>query len=169
MATMIPTVDSETAFGSASNLNSLPDGEAKPLGEVNNSTNYRPSAKIHLIINLPTSGLSDFGIVEIYLLSCLGTAGTATNWSDGIDGDASSDQSSSVNTARLIKQFKADPSMHAKDINWVCNDISLLTDQDNVMVGDLPPHWSLLVFNKSGAAFQATGHTATHRMVTYGT
>ena len=169
MATMKQSVGAVTAFSLDSNLDSLADATAEPLGEVDNSSNDYPGAKVHLIINLASSGLDELGTVEVYLLSCLGTSGTAANWTDGIDGDATADQASNVKNSRLIKVFVADVSMQGVDINWVCNDLCLLLDQDGAMVGDLPPHWALLIFNKSGAALSASGHTANYQTVSYET
>jgi hypothetical protein len=160
---MKQTVDALAAFGSASNLNSLANDNAKPLGEVDNSTNDYPSAKIHLILNLATTGMVVGGAVEIYFISKIEDNSVNADWSDGINPDDTNDVSNTIYNAQLIKTLRADDVMDSVDITWNCNDLSTLIGSD------LPPYWTLVVFNKSGAAFVSSGHTAQYAHVSYQT
>jgi len=162
MATMKQTVGSLTAFGSASNLNSLANNAAKPLGEVDNATNDYPNAKLHFIINLAVSGLIMGGSIEIYFLSCIEDEDTNASWSEGINPDDTSDVASSIYNLDPIVTLRADNTMNSVDITWNCNDLAAL-------VGDLPPYWTLVVWNKSGAALVSSGHTAEYAPVSYST
>jgi len=163
MATMKQTVDSLTAFSAASNLNSLANNTAKPLGEVDNSTNDYPSAKLHLILNLAVSGQVMGGAVEIYLISKIEDNSLNSDWSDQINADDTNDVSGNIYNAQLIHTLRADEVMDAVDITWNCNDLSALVGSD------LPPYWTLVIFNKTGAAFVSSGHTAQYAHVSYAT
>ena len=170
MATMKQTVGALTAFSAASNLNSLANGAAKPLGEVDNSSNDYPTAKIWMVLNLSTSTLQVGGAVEIYFMAKIeDRSGDNLDWDDEINADDTNDVSGSMFNLRLIKTFRADDVMASEDIVWNCNDLSALKDQDGNIVGDLPPYWTLVVYNKSGQAFASAGHQAQYVNVTYQT
>jgi hypothetical protein len=164
---MIHTVGSITAFSLASNMDSLADGAAKPLGAMDNSSSEYSTARLELVINLETTeaNLDVDGVIELYYICSLDN----TTWTDGISPSSTSDQAGNIKHARLIQAFKADKSMAGLDITWVCPDLSLLGDKRGDKIGELPPYWSLIVFNRSGSAIQASGNTARYQLVTYGT
>ena len=59
MATMKQSVSAVTAFGSASNLDSLANATAEPLGEVNNSSNDYQNKLTNLIYKIDENKLID--------------------------------------------------------------------------------------------------------------
>jgi hypothetical protein len=163
MATLKQLIGTLTAFALDENIESLATNTAEPLGVVDNSSNDYPTAQLKFIFNLAVTGNTPGGVIELYLITCLATSGTAANWDDQIDPTSASDISSSVKNARLLKVLKADNTMDATDITWNCNDLASLIG------GDLPPYWSIVVYNKSGATLAATGHTASYSLVSYQT
>jgi hypothetical protein len=167
MATMTHTVGSVTAFSLDSNIDSLADGTAKPLGTVDNSSLEYSTARLVMVFNLETTeaNLDVDGVIELYFVASL----EDTYWSDGIDPDSTSDQMGNIKNARLIQAFRADKSMAGLDVTWVCSDLSLMVDKEGNKVGEMPPYWSLIVANRSGSAIQASGNIASYQMVTYGT
>jgi len=162
MATMKQSVGALTAFSSASNLNSLANNAAKPLGQVDNSSNDYPNAKLHFVFNLAVASLVMGGSIEIYFLSCIETPGTNENWSEGINPADTNDVSEDIYNLKPIATLRADDVMNSVDITWNCNDLAAL-------VGDLPPYWTLVVWNKSGQALISSGHTAEYALVSYQT
>jgi hypothetical protein len=170
MATMKQSVGSLTNFGSVTNLNSLANNAAKPLGEVDNSTNDYPNAKLFFVFNLATSNLQMGGTIEIYFMGKIEErAGDNLDWDDEINANDTNDISTDIFNLRRIKTLNANNDMNSEDIVWNCNDLSAMHDQDGNMIGDLPPYWSLVVWNKSGQALAASGNIGQYINVTYTT
>jgi len=158
MATVSQKVGTLTGFTASTNLNSLADGQAKPLGTVDNTSLRYPNAYVSLNF-AATSGLAYDGAIEIYFLSCIDTANN--KWSDNINPDTTSNVVASLANAKLISPaLRADNSLSGKDVVWVCNDLAK-------EVGDLPEKWTLVIVNRTGQAFKATGKRAVYRLKTY--
>jgi hypothetical protein len=158
MPTVSQKIGTTTGFTASANLNSLADGQAKPLGVVDNTSLKYPNAYVSLNF-AATSGLAYEGAIELYFLSCIDT--TSDKWSDDINPDTTSNVSASIANAKLISPtLRADNTLSGKDIVWVCNDLAK-------EVGDLPLKWTIIVYNKTGQAFRATGKKAVYRLKTY--
>ena len=145
-------------FSASPNLVSLADGEAKPLGEVDNTSLKYPNAYVSLSI-AASAALPYDGAIELYFLSCIDTAGG--KWSDDINPDTTSDVEASIANAKLISpSLKADTDLSSKNIVWVCNDLAK-------EVGDLPSKWTLIVYNKTGQVLRSSGHKAVYQLKSY--
>ncbi len=147
-----------TGFTASTNLNSLPNGEAKPLGVVDNTSLKYPNAYVSLNF-AATQSLSYDGTIELYFLSCVDTVNN--KWTDDINPDTTSDVSASlVNAKPISPTIPANEDLSNIDITWICNDLAK-------EVGDMPMKWSLVVMNKTGQAFKSTGKKALYQHRTY--
>ena len=156
MTIMRQYVGTVTSFSASTRLNSLANGAARCLGQIDNSTGYYPNAKVQFTINLSTAN-SAGGQVEIYFVGSL----TGTTYTDNITVGATSNQASKLKLAPRIAALKADADMNSVDINWVSKDLRSLVGSD------LPPYWSVVVKNVSGSAFAASGHAAKYALMSY--
>lgn len=179
MATMVHTLGALTDFHLYTNLDSLANNACKPLGGqnagapyVDNSTLKYPSVNLFFTFNLAAAGLAIGGSIELYLMKCLTTPAVATNWSEGLDPAGVADVAANIFNLAPMITLKANSAMNGLDVICVLNDIAYATLQDiegiNRVVGELPPYWSVLVWNKSGVALQAAGNIAKFQLKTYG-
>jgi hypothetical protein len=149
----------ETAF-TVTNINSLANNAAKPIGVVDNSSTKAVGYKIYLEITLNSSGVSSTGTVEVYLIE--GTeASTGTDFTDGIDPAGSSDIASSIKNAKLLRILNANAN------SQVVRDVfDILGDMRGQMM-DCPKYFTLVIYNKSGAAINSSGNEASYTAITY--
>ena len=158
----MPTVSQKlgalTGFTASTNLNNLPDGQAKPLGIVDNTSLKYPNAYVSLNL-AATQSLSYSGAIELYFLACIDTINN--KWSDNINPDTTSNVSASLVNAKLISpSLRADNDLSNRSIVWVCNDLAK-------EVGDLPTKWALIVYNKTGQALKGSGNKAVYQLKSY--
>jgi len=136
-----------TAFGSASNLNSLANNAAKPLGAIDNSINKKPYAWVELTVTLGSSGISSTGTIEWYLIQALVNS-AATDWQDGIDPASTSDVASSIKNARRVRTSTANANSQ------------VVRERFQLPVADPGKYWTIVALNKTGAAFASSGNGA---------
>ena len=161
MATQNISYGTETAFSSPgpSNLNSLANNAAKPVGVCDNSSTKAVGYKCYLELTLNSSGVSSTGTIEVYLLES--TESTSADFTDGIDPTSSSDVASSIKNAKLLAVFNANANSQV-----VKATLDLLGDFFGSL-RDCPKYFSLLIVNKSGAALASSGMEATFTPITY--
>lgn len=145
MAIMSQHLSTATNFPKSTHLNSMADRSALALGEIDMSTNDYPNAKIRLSIELSTA-LDPGGTVDVYFSGSL----DGTNYTDNITPASTASQSTKLQNSQMIKSLKADGDMEGLNIDWVAHDMYQLIG------GDLPPYWTLLVHNQSGAVLGST-------------
>jgi hypothetical protein len=119
------------------------------------SANDYPNAKIHLKLEIKSTAVNPQGVINLYFISAIETPTSTKSWSDGIDPASTADLAGTLYNVRPLKTLNAG-STNKSVIYWNCNDLSRVRDVGGDQVGDLPPYWSLLVENHSGAVFGAT-------------
>lgn len=145
-----------TAFSQEDNLTSLANSAAKPLGEVDNSSTLALDYTVYLKIQLAAASVSATGSIEVYLLEK--DDATADSWTDGIDGDSTSDSVSSLKNARLLEVLVANAN----------NQVVIWQGRIADYVSTPPKYWTLLIYNRTGAAFTGTdgNHDAFYTAIT---
>ncbi len=146
-----------TGFAASDNLQSLANNQAKPLGVVDNTGAKYPNAYVYLSFNASQS-LEPGGTIDLYFLGCVDTAND--KWSDNINPSTTSNVSASILNTKTIIPLVADDSISDEAIVWVCNDLAK-------EVGDLPPKWTIVVYNKSGQPLRPSGHRAVYQLTSY--
>src|SRR5262245_8684255 len=97
------TYGTETAMAGVARLNFNASGQTYPLGTIANSTAGAYDFKYTLNIVLKPTGVSATGMIEVYLLESTDDS----DWTDGIDADATGNQEASRKNARLLGVFTA--------------------------------------------------------------
>ena len=157
MSTQTINRGTETAYPTVSNMNSLANDAAKPIGVVDDSATKAEDYNVHLEITLETSGVGATGYVEILLLES--TESTSADFTDGIDPTTTSDVATSIKNATLLRVLNANANSQVIKAQF-----SLLSDlAGKVKVN--PKYHSLLIVNKTGAAFAASGHEITYTAI----
>jgi hypothetical protein len=136
-----------TDFTLASNIASLANNAAKPLGKVNNTTLDAHEINLELEITLASAGVSTTGFVEVWLIESQADGGTS-DYTDGINPDGTADIASSLKNARCVLTLIANASG------------TVVRYKSRLPVGQLAPYFTLVIVNKSGAAMAASGHVA---------
>src|SRR5262245_6940790 len=147
------TYGTETAMAGAARLNSIASGQTFTLGTIDNSTAGAYNYKYNLNIVLNTTGVSATGTVEVYLLESTDD----TDWTDGIDADATGNQETSRKNARLLGVFTANANSQTLKLIF-----DLVNQQSMNPVVDPAKFHGLMVKNISGATLAASGHSATY-------
>ncbi len=145
-----------TVYGTVTNLNSLANSAAKPLQHVDNTTTKAIDYLFWLEIALNSTGVTATGSIEVYLLeSQISGSGDTT---DGIDmaTPTTSDVAASIKNAKLLEVLAANAN------NQIVRFAGRLRDY----IASVPNFHGLLIVNKSGAAFAASGHDAQHVAIT---
>ena len=158
MATLTQLVSALSTFPNSTNLISLSDNKAVPLGTIDNSANDYPNAKLYFNLKMGSSCRAG-GTVDLYLMSCIEGSGNSSNWTDGISPTASPSVTTGINNMPLIHSLKADKKWSTGRIVWVCNDLAS-------KVGKLPPYWTICIHNNSGSTL-GTGHVTKYSLVSY--
>lgn len=137
----------------AANLNSLANNAAKPLGVVDFNTNNAHDATVKIEAQLAAAGVSATGTLALYFI------GTQDNvdWTDGINPADTADVSTQIKNATLIGSIKA-------DVNGL---LALKVSDIFSNIGQGFAQGCVIVWNKSGAALQATGNDADYQTVSY--
>jgi hypothetical protein len=147
-----------TQFAGFSRLNSVANSQAFTVGAVDNSTTKAVNEKVELKVTLGSSGVSATGTVEVYALE----SEDNTTWSDGITGDVTGNQAANLKNAKLLAVLNA--NANSQVVNFQFD----LVGQGGINpLVDVPKYWSLLVYNKSGAAFAASGNDAQYTPIKY--
>lgn len=158
MATQTINYGTETNFGTLSNLHSLANNAAKPLGAVDNSSTKALNYRIWLQFTLNSSGVSATGTVEIYLIE---STDGGTDYTDGISPTTTSDIASSLKNAKLMAVLNA--NANSQVVRYA---FDVLGDWRGCM-RDCPKHFSIVVVNKSGATLASSGGEATYTAIKY--
>lgn len=140
-----------TQFGSYTNLNSLANGAAKPLGVVDNSTAKKPYARLEITVTLASSSVSSTGYIDWYLIRARQNTG-ASDWTDGISPTTTSDIASSLKNARIIRRSSANAN------NQVVKEVFHLPV---LYPGE---YWTIVPLNGTGAAFASSGNDARYSL-----
>ena len=154
MANQAIAYGTRTAFGSASNLNSLTNGQAKPMGAVTTTGNV-VGYLIDISITPASSSTSATGYMQIYLIEA---NDGGTNYTDRINPAGTSDVTSTIKNARPIRQVVVN-----------ANSGTIGVFQDNFMLPVMYPanNWSLIVSNQSGANLPSSTHSIYYTPVYY--
>jgi hypothetical protein len=138
------------------NVTSLANNTAKGLGAVG-TTVVQYADDIVAPIRVKTgSGTSGSGTIELHLV----VSEDSSVGSNGIDPDATSDQSSKMTANTLIEALQA----NADTTSYYFKGVNL-----QALRGGMPTYWALVLYNKSGATLSATAadHYAKHSQVSY--
>lgn len=141
-----------TAMGSASNLNSLSNAQAKPLGAIDLSAGFH-DCEIYVQATLASSGVSATGTLQIYGLRSTDN----TDWTDGIAPGGTGDIASSIKNADLLAELAANANSQVVRYNLNLGDAQ----------GALSQYHAIVVKNNSGAALAASGHAAKYQTKQY--
>jgi hypothetical protein len=145
--------------GSPDNVTGLPNGQAKGLGRVGTTLVQAYNDLVAPIqIKSGPSLVSASGSVTFYVVC----SEDGTHWSGGVDPTSAADQS-----AKLAALSPLGPSiaMVANATTYTFLEFSIRVELD----GFMPTYWSVIIYNQSGAAFDATAanHIAQHTLVNY--
>lgn len=154
MSTQSPLYGTRTEYPNDSNLNSLANGQAKPIGAVDNASLSPTPAmgfKVDATIVLGSSGVSSTGTIPIYLLE----SADGTNYTDGITVTSSSDQTSNIKNAVIV----ASPNANANS-----QTVRIVFDLPRLFA---PKKHSLLFSNSTGAAFASSGHSVYYTPINF--
>jgi len=159
MAVMEQYITTLTDFSGATNLNSMPEGHARPFGSVDFSSNEYPNCKI--VLGLDFSGVSpiDGGSFVLYLASSLDN----TYWSGNMNLSATTDVGSMIrNHCKEIVTIEIDNTLSDTSLVYVINDLAR-------EVGDLPEYWGIIGLNGSGVTLPSDGHLLKYQSYSYET
>lgn len=148
MATETINYGSRAAFSVVSNLTSLANAAAKPLGAIDNSSNKAIGFKVDLTVTLAGSSVSATGVIRVYLIE---SEDGGTNYDDGINPSTTSDIASSIKNALLIGTLTANANSQV---------VRATLDVPVFPRLFAPKHWTLVVLNESGTALHSSGHDA---------
>ena len=148
---------SPAPFPLASNLNSLLNGQAKALG-LNGSAGVivfeDVVAPMSFVLSVaPTTG----GDIEVYVI----VSEDNVTWTDGISPTSTSDQAGLIKTAQRVGVVNTATGLAT---TYIVNGFSIYSQ-----LGYMPMFWSIVVSNKSGSSFAASGHIAQHSLQNYTT
>ncbi len=141
------------------NVTSLPNNQAKGLGSLGTSvTQYYDDNVQPFQLKSGASGVSASGSVSFYLVG----SEDGTHWTNGIDPTSPVDQSGKL--AGLIPLSPA-MAMTANATTYTYLWFSVAA----AFQGTMPSFWSVVIYNQSGAAFDATAanHIAKHSLISY--
>jgi hypothetical protein len=141
------TYGTKTSFASSSNLNSLANGAAKPLGALDNTTTKADRYLLQIAVVLASASVSATGTIEWWLIQAPVNSGP-TDWTDGIDPGSASDIASSLRNAILIRVSTAN-----------ANNLTV-RERFQLPVSTPHPFFAIVAVNKTGAAFASSGHLA---------
>jgi hypothetical protein len=132
-----------TQFALDSNLASLANNAAKPIGKIDNTTTLAQAYRVDLSITLGT-GVSSTGTVEVYLIE----SEDDSSYTDGISPTGTSDVASSIKNAMLIDVLTAN--------------VASTVVRKRLVIPVVAPekYQGVVVYNKSGAAFASSTHSA---------
>ncbi len=150
----MPRSSTDIPAPQVANLNSLANNAAKPLGVVNFETNNAHDASLKLKVQLAATGIDANGTLELYFIG----SADGIDWTDGIDPVSVTDVSGSIVNADRLDVLDANV------------DNLLVIDVVDIFsaVGNSFQQGCVIVWNKSGAASQATGNDADYQTVNYG-
>lgn len=132
-----------TAFSQEDNIHGLTTGQAKPLGEVDNSATLALDYMVFFRTTLNASGVSATGTIELYLIEKDDSG--ADKWTDAIDADGTSNIASSIKNAKLLEILAANSNSQEVICHFRLGDY----------IAHAPKYWSIVVYNKSGATLDA--------------
>jgi hypothetical protein len=140
------------------NLTSLASGQAKGLGSLGASqVQYYDDNVAPIQIKSGASGVSGTGTVTLYVV----VSEDGSNWTNGINPASTSDQSALLgNLVPVVPSL----SVNANATTYRFPEFSIYA-----LLGFMPSFWSVVIYNQSGAAFDATAanFTAKHSLVSY--
>jgi hypothetical protein len=144
MSTVNVVYGTRTEFANDSNLNSLSSGQAKQIGVIDNHTALNCGFKIEAYAKLATTGVTSTGTLTFY--ACESSDGSS--YVDGINTTATTDQTSSIKNAPVVKTAQANANSQVVDVMFD-------------FPSQCPPRYvSILVSNGSGATLSSSAHSA---------
>lgn len=140
------------------NVTSLANNLAKALGSLGTTVfQYADDiiAPAHFKTGTSTSGT---GTLELHLV--MGEDATTANWSRAVDPDSTSDQAAKLDASTLVEAIQA----NADSTTYFFKGFSLQS-----RLGYMPTYWTLVIYNKSGAALSAVAadHYAKHSLISF--
>jgi hypothetical protein len=142
---------------STDNLTALPNGEAKGLGALDTTLVQYYDDIVAPIQIKSGSAVSGSGTVSLYLVC----SEDGISWTNGINPNATSDQSSLIGSLASLTPMV---TVAANAALYYFPEFSIYS-----LLGFMPTYWSILVYNQSGAAFDVTAANfyAKHSLVSY--
>jgi hypothetical protein len=148
-----------TTFPLASNLTSLPSGQAMglgslPVGQTTPATQYYDDNIAPIQITSGASGVSASGTASLYVVC----SEDNTHWTGGVNPAVTADQSAALATLPALSTIAV---VANATIYWF-PEFSIYD-----VLGFMPAYWSVVIYNKSGAAFASSGFIAQHSLISY--
>ena len=142
---------------STDNLTALPNGQAKGLGALGTALVQYYDDIVAPIQIKSGSSVSGSGSVSLFLVC----SEDGTNWTNGINPNSSADQSSLIGT---LTPLTPAVTVASNATIYVLPEFSIYS-----LLGFMPTYWSIVVYNQSGAALDATATNfiAKHSLVSY--
>ena len=142
---------------STDNLTALPNGQAKGLGALGTTLVQYYDDIVAPIQIKSGSSVSGSGSVSLFLVC----SEDGTNWTNGINPNSSADQSSLIGT---LTPLTPAVTVASNATIYVLPEFSIYS-----LLGFMPTYWSIVVYNQSGAALDATATNfiAKHSLVSY--
>jgi hypothetical protein len=143
---------------STDNLTGLPSNQAKGLGSLGTAlVQYYDDIVAPLQFKSGASGTTGTGTVSLYLVC----SEDGTNWSNGINPNSSSDQSTLIGTLQMLTPAI---TVTANATTYLFPEFSIYS-----LLGFMPTYWAVVVYNQSGAALDATAANfyAKHSLISY--
>ena len=143
---------------STDNLTALPNGQAKGLGALGTTlVQYYDDIVAPIQIKSDAAGVTGSGTASLFLVC----SEDGANWTNGINPNSTADQSSLIGSLLALSPVV---TVSANGALYYFPEFSVYS-----LLGFMPTYWSLLVYNQSGAAFDATAANfiAKHSLVSY--
>jgi hypothetical protein len=142
---------------STDNLTALPNGQAKGLGALGTTLVQYYDDIVAPIQIKSGSAVSGSGTVSLYLVC----SEDGISWTNGINPNATSDQSSLIGSLASLTPMV---TVAANAALYYFPEFSVYS-----LLGFMPTYWSILVYNQSGTAFDVTAANfyAKHSLVSY--
>ena len=142
---------------STDNLTALQNGQAKGLGALGTTLVQYYDDIVAPIQIKSGSSVSGSGSVSLFLVC----SEDGTNWTNGINPNSSADQSSLIGTLTPLTPAM---TVASNATIYVLPEFSIYS-----LLGFMPTYWSIVVYNQSGAALDATATNfiAKHSLVSY--
>ncbi|HWS93831.1 MAG TPA: hypothetical protein VN306_15480 [Mycobacterium sp.] len=142
---------------STDNLTALQNGQAKGLGALGTTLVQYYDDIVAPIQIKSGSSVSGSGSVSLFLVC----SEDGTNWTNGINPNSSADQSSLIGT---LTPLTPAVTVASNATIYVLPEFSIYS-----LLGFMPTYWSIVVYNQSGAALDATATNfiAKHSLVSY--
>lgn len=153
MATLSISYGTRTEYATDTNLNSMASNVAKAMGAVSNTATSGGFVgyKLDGTIYLATTGVTSTGTISIYMVE----SADGTNYVDGINVTATTDQSSSIKSATILGTAPANANSQI---------VRIVFDLPRQFS---PKYHSLLVSNGTAATFSSASNSFYYTPISY--